>query len=166
MDVAELVAAHHRELYRYAYRLTGSVADAEDLTQQTFMIAQEKGGQVREPEKVRSWLYTVLRSCFWKSRRKKAPLAAGDLELNLDHTAEETPSDDDIDREALQAALMQLADEFREVLAMFYFEECSYKEIAAKLELPMGTVMSRLSRAKSHLKKALTQTEKPTTKDL
>jgi RNA polymerase sigma-70 factor (ECF subfamily) len=164
MDVAQLVAAHHRELFRYAYRLTGSVADAEDLTQQTFMIAQEKGGQVREPEKIRGWLYTVLRSCFWKSRRKKTPLAAGDIELNLDQTVEEAPSDDEIDREALRAALMRLADDFREVLVMFYFEECSYKEIAAKLDLPMGTVMSRLSRAKSHLKKALTQNEQATTK--
>jgi RNA polymerase sigma-70 factor (ECF subfamily) len=56
-------------------------------------------------------------------------------------------------------ALNELADEFRVVLAMFYFEDYSYKEIAQELEIPMGTVMSRLSRAKSHLRQTLLQME-------
>lgn len=63
--------------------------------------------------------------------------------------------DDDIDRERLQLALDELPDEYRLVVAMFYFEELSYKEIASELELPIGTVMSRLSRAKGRLRHRL-----------
>ena len=62
---------------------------------------------------------------------------------------------DDIDREQLQAAINELPDEFKLVLLSFYFEDCSYREIAARFDLPAGTVMSRLSRAKNHLRARL-----------
>lgn len=154
------VAEHHAPLYRYAYRLTGSVPDAEDLTQQTFLIAQQKRDQVRDQDKARAWLFTILRSCFLKSLRKKAPLSAGDLEIEIELAATAPfPRESEVDGERLQAALNSLPDEFRLVLAMFYFEEYSYKEIAERLEVPMGTVMSRLSRAKKHLRKALLDLE-------
>lgn len=153
-DVVGWVAEHHEAVYRYAFRLTGTVPDAEDLTQQTFLIAHRKASQVRNPNKVRGWLFTVLRSCFLKLRRKKVPVPAGALEYDI-HAEDRLPDDSEIDSERLQAALNELADEFRIVLAMFYFEECSYKEIAEKLGIPIGTVMSRLARAKSHLRKRL-----------
>ena len=60
MNVAQLVQEYHGGVYRYAYRLTGSVADAEDLTQQVFLIAQQKLGQLRSPESARSWLFAIL----------------------------------------------------------------------------------------------------------
>ncbi|MEK6233406.1 MAG: RNA polymerase sigma factor, partial [Planctomycetales bacterium] len=63
-DVAQLVSDHHAELYRYAYRLTGSVNDAEDLTQQTFLQAQANLHQLRDRERARSWLFTILRNCY------------------------------------------------------------------------------------------------------
>lgn len=155
LDLPRLIADHHRALYRYAYRLAGSVADAEDLTQQTFLVAQEKLHQVRDAQRVRGWLFTVLRTCYLKSRRKRVPLPAANLELDVNSIPEQTPDEDQIDRQLLQQALNELPDEFKLVLTMFYFEECSYKEIAAKLEVPMGTVMSRLSRAKGHLRQKL-----------
>ena len=73
-QVERLVADHHQELYRYAYRLSGSVPDAEDLTQQVFLIAQEKLCQVRDAGSVRGWLFTVLRNCYLKSRGKRQAL--------------------------------------------------------------------------------------------
>lgn len=157
LDVATLVVAHHAAVYRYACRLCGCPTEAEDLAQQTFLIAQRKLHQIREPERACSWLLAVVRSCFLKSIRKPRPLAAQNIELDVDQIAEETPETDEIDREQLAAALAELPDEFRLVVLMFYFEELPYQEIAAALEIPIGTVMSRLSRAKGHLKKTLTR---------
>lgn len=153
-DVAALARAHHAAVYRYAYRLCGNATDAEDLTQQTFLIAVRKLHQLREAERACSWLLAVVRSCFFKSIRKSRPVPAGGLELEIDEAAD-TPEIDEVDRERLAAALSDLPDEFRLVVLMFYFEELSYQEIAGELEIPIGTVMSRLSRAKGHLKKKL-----------
>jgi RNA polymerase sigma-70 factor (ECF subfamily) len=153
-DLAELACAHHAAVYRYAYRLCGNATEAEDLAQQTFLIAVRKVHQVREAEKACSWLLAVVRSCFLKSLRKSRPVPAGSLELEAADDAP-APEIDEVDRERLAAALSELPPEFRIVVLMFYFEELSYQEIASELEIPIGTVMSRLSRAKSHLRRRL-----------
>jgi len=153
-----LVLAHYQSVYRYAFRLTGSICDAEDLTQQTFLVAQRKLHQLREPEKVDRWLFAVLRSCFLKNRRKIRPVAAAKLELNVDEVPDPgagSGEQDEVDEEQLQRALNELSDDHKIVLLMFYFEDLSYKEIAARLNVRMGTVMSRLSRAKGWLRKCL-----------
>ena len=64
MDIAGLVADHHQAVYTYAYRLAGSVPEAEDLTQQVFLVAQQKLGQLRKAGSARSWLFTILRNHF------------------------------------------------------------------------------------------------------
>lgn len=151
-DIAQLVADHHAVLYRYAYRLSGSAADAEDLVQQAFLTAHRKLDQVRSAANVRSWLFAVLRNAFLKSCRKQGLVNAGDLDLSLDSFPEEIPDPPLVDSHELQAALDELPAEFRVVVLMFYFEQRSYKDIAEELDLPIGTVMSRLSRAKSHLR--------------
>ena len=157
-----MVAEHYVELYRYAYRLTGSAADAEDLVQQAFLQAQRKLSQVREPGKARGWLFAVLRSCHGKACRRKRPVPAADVGLEVDQTAGNMPAADRLETEDLQQALDQLSEEHKTILLLFYFEEQSYKEIAAQLEIPLGTVMSRLSRAKSLLRTALTDGEADT----
>lgn len=157
--VARLIAEHHVAVYRYAFRLAGSTPDAEDLTQQVFLMAQQRLHQLREPEKARGWLYAVLRSVYLKSRRKPVPVPAGNLELDVDTLAEPVVPVEGFDRERLQAAISGLPDEFKIVVLMFYFEDCSYKEIADQLELPLGTVMSRLSRAKGRLRELLSAAE-------
>ncbi len=151
-DVAELARAHHAAVYRYAYRLCGNATEAEDLTQQTFLIAVRKVHQVREAERACSWLLAVVRSCFLKSIRKLRPVAVGGLEEEPEQ-ADLAPEIDQVDRERLTAALADLPGEFRVVVLMFYFEELSYQEIASELGIPIGTVMSRLSRAKGHLRR-------------
>ena len=155
VDVAMLVTEYHQVVYQYAFRLTGSVPDAEDLTQQVFLTAQTKLGQLRKAESARSWLLTILRNGFLKSRSKRRPIPAGNLRLNVDTIPEEVPAGQDIDRERLQQALNQLPERFRLVLVMFYFENRSYRDIAEQLELPIGTVMSRLARAKGYLRSKL-----------
>jgi RNA polymerase sigma-70 factor (ECF subfamily) len=155
VDIADLVSRYHRLLYGYAYRLTGSVADAEDLVQQTFLIAQEKCHQIRRCESARSWLFTVLRNCYLKARRRRVPELAEDIQLPLDQLADAIPEDLWIDRELLQRSINELPDPFKIVLLLFYFEQYSYREIAEELDVPPGTVMSRLSRAKHHLRTKL-----------
>jgi RNA polymerase sigma-70 factor, ECF subfamily len=157
-DIARLVNDHHEALYRYAYRLTGSVADAEDLTQQTFLVAHEKLSQVRQVDCVRGWLFTVLRNGFLKNARRVVPIAAGSLALDLDTVAAQA-TERPLDSEQLQRVLGELADEFKLVVLLFYFEERSYREIAEILQVPLGTVMSRLSRAKAHLRSKLFSTD-------
>ncbi len=159
MDIDRLVAEHHQAVYRYAYRLAGSTADAEDLTQQVFLIAQQKLDQLRQPKDARGWLFAILRNSFLRGRQRLAPVSTATLELDIDSIPAEIPDEDDIDRERLQAAINELPDEFRVVLVMFYFEECSYREIAQSLDMPMGTVMSRLARAKGHLRAKLFEPE-------
>jgi RNA polymerase sigma-70 factor (ECF subfamily) len=159
VEIAALVDEHHATLYRYAFRLTGSALDAEDLTQQTFLAAQVKLAQLRDAKSSRGWLFTILRNCYLKSLRRRWPVTAGSLELDLNGIPDELPHTEEIDRDALQAALDELPPEFKVVLMLFYFEGCSYKEIAQRLRLPTGTVMSRLSRAKGHLRARLLEAE-------
>jgi RNA polymerase sigma-70 factor (ECF subfamily) len=160
--VRDLVLAHYQAVFRYAYRLSGRAPEAEDLTQQTFLLAQRKLHQLREPEKAIRWLFAILRSCYLKSERKRRPVAAANLELNVDTVPDGNSlaaRGEDIDQERLQRAIEELPEPFKVVLLMFYFEELSYKDIAAKLDIQIGTVMSRLSRAKTRLRTYLAARE-------
>jgi RNA polymerase sigma-70 factor (ECF subfamily) len=158
-QIARLVVDHHADVYRYAYRLAGSTADAEDLTQQTFLAAQLKLAQLRSSDTARAWLFTILRNCYLKSRRRRSPLTAASVALDVNEIPADGTAEGPVDRERLQAALDGLPDEYKLVLMMFYFEECSYREIAERLDIPMGTVMSRLSRAKGQLRGRLFEME-------
>ena len=154
--LTDLVHEHHATLFRYAYWLTGSEQDAEDVLQQTFLIAHQKLDQVRDPLATRSWLFTVLRSCFLKSKRRRRPVSFADFDIDVDRVIDPLPLNDDIDEEKLFAAIHALPDAYKLVTLMFYFEDLSYKQIAERLDIPTGTVMSRLSRAKAHLRHTLT----------
>jgi RNA polymerase sigma factor (sigma-70 family) len=164
VELTALVVAHHAAVYRYACRLCGCPTEAEDLTQQTFLIAHEKLHQLREAERACSWLLAVLRSCFLKSIRKPRPLPVQNVDFVVEEVAARAPDVEEVDREQLAAALAELPDEFLLVLLMFYFEELSYQQIAEELEIPIGTVMSRLSRAKGHLRRRLAPAEDDTPK--
>jgi RNA polymerase sigma factor (sigma-70 family) len=152
LSLESLVLAHHAAVFRYASRLTGAATDAEDLTQQTFLIAQQKLHQLREAERAAGWLFAIARTTFLKSLARRFPATCdGDLA--------ETPAPSreilEIDSQELASVLAELPPELRLTLAMFYFEDLSYQEIASELDVPIGTVMSRLSRAKGRLRQRL-----------
>jgi RNA polymerase sigma-70 factor (ECF subfamily) len=152
----ELVPLHYAALFRYAYRLTGSRGDAEDLTQEAFCSAQTKQAQLREPERVKSWLFSILHNAFLLQQRRKrtARFTAWDDWVSQQVTTQAVP-ELPVELEELQAALMEIPDTFRAVLVLYYFEEFSYQEMAEQLKIPLGTVMSRLARAKQFLKARL-----------
>jgi RNA polymerase sigma-70 factor (ECF subfamily) len=157
--LAELIDRHYALVYRYAYRLSGSATEAEDLTQQTFLQAHARFDQLREPSLAKSWLCTIVRNAYLRTRR--VPLRPVPLESAAEPCAA-VPSPDEIDPQELQAALNELPEEFRAPLILFYFEEFTYKEIAAQLDVPIGTVMSRLARGKDHLRRRLSPPENAT----
>ena len=151
--VTELIGQHYELLYRVSFRLTGSVADAEDLTQQTFLTAQQKLEQLRQTESAKSWLLAIMRHHFFRNRSRAAKQSVRLDSLPEPSCSMHAPNGDD--SEELQAALNDLPEEFRFPLVLFYFHELSYQEIATELTVPLGTVMSRLSRGKEHLRRRL-----------
>lgn len=155
VSIHQLISEHSKPLFGYGYRLTGSVADAEDLTQQTFMIAHQKIEHLRCSKSAKSWLFAILRSCWLRSIRRKKPTPASHFEIDLDEMLEQEPDVSSVDEILIQKAMSELPDDYRLVLLMFYFEELSYQQIAEKLDVKIGTVMSRLSRAKDRVKRRL-----------
>ncbi|MDO4557819.1 MAG: sigma-70 family RNA polymerase sigma factor [Planctomycetia bacterium] len=162
-ETAELWVNEHLEpLYRYAYRMCGSASDAEDLVQETFLAAVRYGGKLRSGESatVRSWLYTTLRRKFWRRSRTGAA-AAGVVELLVDdpeiwpEQSSEPVDDYGISSQMLQRGLDAMPPEYRVPLLMFSMQELSYREIADQLGVPIGTVMSRLNRARTLLRRKL-----------
>jgi RNA polymerase sigma-70 factor (ECF subfamily) len=153
-DITVLVGEHYEFLYRFAYRLSGSSQDAEDLAQQTFLAAQRNSGQLREAEKARAWLTAILRNLWRKSIRRPASGKPLPLESVLE-PADDPSEDFPLDAEELQGALNRLPEEYRAAIVLYYLEDMSYRDIAAALEVPIGTVMSRLSRGKAALRKLL-----------
>src|SRR5947208_4725163 len=129
----QLIDAHYEALYRYAYRLTGSEADALDLTQETFEKALARLPQLREPDRAKAWLFRILRNAYLhkvrdQKRHKVIPLdAVGDV---AESAGEETP---EIDPAKLQRALNELDETFRTPIILYYFEEFSYRDIAEQM---------------------------------
>jgi RNA polymerase sigma-70 factor (ECF subfamily) len=153
--VEQLVEEHYTALYRYAYRLTGTQADAEDLTQDTFCQAQLKLPQLRDPSRVKAWLFSILRNAYLRRARAHKHEHALPLEWVGD-VAERLPEQlPEIEPERLQEALGELPEAFRTPIILYYFEDFSYRDIAEQMDLPLGTVMSRLARAKAHLRARL-----------
>ena len=99
-NLEAVVVAHHAAVYRYACRLCGCPTEAEDLTQQTFLIAQRKLHQLREAERAGGWLLAVLRSCFLKSIRKLRPTPSDNMEWAVANETDETPPLEEIERDS------------------------------------------------------------------
>jgi RNA polymerase sigma-70 factor (ECF subfamily) len=152
-DFETLVAAYYELLYRFAVSLTRSEEDACDLVQQTFYKWATKGHQLRDVSKVKSWLFTTLHRAFLESRRTQTRFPHSELtETDPDLPVILPEADRQLD--ALQAveALGQVDEVFRAPVALFYLEDCSYLEIADILEVPIGTVKSRIARGLAQLK--------------
>jgi RNA polymerase sigma-70 factor (ECF subfamily) len=166
VDFENLVAGYYAPLYQFAFSLTREEADACDLVQQTFCIWARKGHQLRDLTKVKTWLFTTLHREFLSTRRKQTRWP----HVELDNAAAELPavapvSVNHLDTGQVLAALAQLDEVFQAPVALFYLQDCSYNEIASILEVPLGTVKSRLTRGLGRLHELLTggdfETPKP-----
>lgn len=146
-------------VYGYAYRLVGNVSVAEDLVQEVYLRAFKSIHNLRRTAAARSWLLTITRNEFSRWCTRKKPATSLETTEEVQELSEEVVVGSDLEqKEWVSVALGKLSDEYRLVIAMYYFEELSYSEIAAQLEIPIGTVMSRLNRAKKHMRDALLQT--------
>lgn len=150
--IEELVVQHAQTVFRYAYRLSGSVADAEDLTQETFLLAAKNIAQLEHPARAQGWLLAITRNAFLRQRRGPHVTLLDDMAATI---VESQLDSDDTDEQLIQIALQSLPEQQRVMILMFYFEDMSYKDIARELGVPIGTVMSRLARAKAALRKKL-----------
>ncbi len=157
----QLVDAQYTPLYRFALSLTKNTSDACDLTQQTFFIWAKKGEQLRDVSKAKSWLFTTLYREFLRGRRRAEHVTAlDDLPVGeSDPAAPEVDVVTGMDAGLVVEALHEVEEVYRAPLTLFYIQDLSYKEIADMLEVPIGTVMSRLSRGKAKLRAALARKE-------
>jgi RNA polymerase sigma-70 factor, ECF subfamily len=151
------VLPHLDGAYRFARWLAGSPADADDLVQEA-MLRAFRGFEGLRGGDVKAWLFTIVRNCHLtgiaqRDRRGLVPLPeAGDPELVCPAPGPESASMRRDEQRSLARLLADLPPEHREVLILREIEELDYREIAAVTEVPIGTVMSRLARARAALK--------------
>jgi RNA polymerase sigma-70 factor, ECF subfamily len=157
-NIQRLVDDHYQSLYRFAYRLTGNAAEAEDLTQETYCKAQANLLQLRDLERAKAWLFKILRNVYLQKARSSKQQHCLSLE-EIGELPERSTQSRDIEPEQVQNALGELPEGFRTPLVLYYFEDFSYRDIAEQMDIPIGTVMSRLARAKAHLRAQLLQSE-------
>lgn len=152
-EFAALVEQYYELLYRFAFGLAGSEADACDLVQETFYIWARKQGQLKDPGRVKSWLYTTLHREFLQGRRRKVRFPEVEFDPALTNLPPVEPSVlERLDGEQAVRLLKRLDPTFQIPLVLFYLEDCPYEDIAMILELPLGTVKSRLSRGMAQLR--------------
>jgi RNA polymerase sigma-70 factor (ECF subfamily) len=160
IDLSEYVDG----LYSYALILSRNRTEAEDLVQETCLRAIRAMGRLRPDSNVKSWLFTILRNIWFNQLRQwrtRPDIVELDLDGNGPDKAADTAKDphatyvSNIEQQQVRAAIQQLPVEFREIIILREYEELSYQEIAAVLECPQGTVMSRLARARSKLRDLL-----------
>jgi len=157
-EFAELVDAHYQALFRFGLSLTRDTDQAADLVQETFCIWAAKGDQLRDRSKAKTWLFTTLHREFLGQRRRAERFPEQELDEKT-AVAVSAPQDDaDRQMDAQRALeLLGLLDEtYRAPVSLFYLQQHSYKEIAEILDIPIGTVMSRLSRGKELLRRQMT----------
>ena len=146
----------YQPLFGFAMRLCGNVTEALDYTQQTFYLLQQHWSSIRDSSRLKSWLFTTLYREYLNRKKKRARHPHVDWEeagpaLPSIEASQATEMDATVVHETLQ----ELEACYRRPLELFYLNDLSYKEIAERLEVPIGTVMSRLSRGKAELRKRL-----------
>lgn len=161
LDFETLARQYYQPLYRFGLSLARNESDASDLVQQTFLIWAKKGDSLRDPSRVKSWLFTTLYREYLRVRRRITPFVSQEPEV-LETELPSVPPEALTSFDASQAvdALQSVDEIYRAPLTLYYLEHLSYKEIADSLSIPIGTVMSRLSRGKSQLKNSLLKKNK------
>jgi RNA polymerase sigma-70 factor (ECF subfamily) len=152
-------------LYNFAHWLTGNREEAEDLVQETYLKALKGFASFRQGTNLRAWMYRILRNAFLTSRTGLSVKMTDPLDFGADAEALAATSDTPesllvarVDQQAVADALERLPAHFREVILLCDLEEMSYQEIAETIGIPIGTVMSRLSRARKSMRESLAAT--------
>lgn len=158
------VADHSAELYRFALRMTGRGEIAEDLTQETFYHAWRSMKSLRDPSRARAWLYQILRYRYshWlrdKGRQVKTTTPSEPIE-NRPGKDDASTLEQMTRSESLQLALDELDDRFKTPFLMVFLEGLSCREAAERLGVPLGTVLSRIHRARQALRASLAKQER------
>jgi RNA polymerase sigma-70 factor, ECF subfamily len=158
LNFESVVTCYYESLYQFAFSLTRTEADACDLTQQTFYVWATKGHQLRDVTKVKTWLFTTLHRSYLESRRRQTRFPHYELsEVPLELPALTPALANDLDSAQVVKALAQVDDIYQAPVALFYLEDCSYKEIAEILNVPIGTVKSRMARGIAQLQGILSE---------
>lgn len=165
IDYEEIVALYHEDLYRFAFSLARNADDAAELTQEAYCRLLSKGDSLRDPRKVKSWLFTIIYRIFLTERRHDERFQHVTLNLAEHELPTITAGTiDKIDAATVWNALLEIEEHHRTPLMLFYLLDLSYREIADMLKVPVGTVMSRLSRGKIALReRVLSDKEKNAT---
>ncbi len=161
-EFKKLAYPHMKLLYNMALKYCGNSYDAEDIAQETYLMAFNKFHQLRDKSKCKPWLLRILRNNFLKNyQKKKAQQRLSESEY-INHLKEtlssgtaETLLIKASGNEVIHKAMDRLPIKYKEVLLLYYMEDMLYKEIATSLHIPIGTVMSRLTRAREGLKALL-----------
>jgi RNA polymerase sigma factor (sigma-70 family) len=162
----EELLPHAKALYNFAYHLTGSDADADDLVQETYMKAYRFIDNYQVGTNAKAWLFKIMKNGFINDYRKKvkAPTTVDYEEIVHQHTKDDDDSSlydlhevlmDGMMGDEVTKAMNQLSDDYRTVIILCDLEEFSYEEIAKIMEVPIGTIRSRLHRARNQLKVVL-----------
>lgn len=154
-----MVDEHGAALYRIAYRMVGDRHDAEDLVQEAFRSAWNSRARFRADLGERAWLATILRRRVvdgWRKRRTRT-ISIDETVFDVGCDGEDPAANEFEDH--IQAALKQLPEQLRETLLLVVVGELTHQEVAEMLSIPIGTVLSRVSRARTRLRKALVEEE-------
>lgn len=157
----EMLLSHLDAAYNLARWLLGNRADAEDVVQDAYVRALASADQFRGGDQ-RAWLLSIVRNGCYSSRRRQRVRQASEFDETVHRSGTDIPSPEEraIDRDTsrrVRLAVERLTPDFREVIVLREFEGLSYKAIAEVVAAPVGTVMSRLSRARAQLQAALAE---------
>jgi RNA polymerase sigma-70 factor (ECF subfamily) len=157
----QIVSRHYESLFRFALSLTRVEADARDLTQHTFYVWATKGGQLRDRSKAKAWLFTTLYRAFLATRAMRNRFTHHALEDVPIHNLPTCAPDfvNVVDSPQVLTALAKVDAVYQGALALFYLEDWSYHEIAQILEVPLGTVKSRIARGIRQLRQVFESLE-------
>jgi RNA polymerase sigma-70 factor (ECF subfamily) len=152
-------------LFRYAMILSQNRSEAEDLVQETYARAIAAIGSLREKSNERAWLFTILRNIWINQlrRRRGSPVISGVNSEEAPTRKDDRASDpheayvSSVEQNHVREAIAELPVHFREIIMLREFEDLSYEEIAQVLKCPVGTVMSRLARARAQLREWLSR---------
>ena len=155
----ELAMPLFANLYNFAHWRTQDRASAEDLVQETYVKALRGFSSFKQGTNFRAWMYKILRNTFLTMKAGlKASVSLDSDDETVEPAVPETPESALLARaeqETIQTALEELPVKFREIILLCDLEEMSYREIGETLGIPMGTVMSRLSRARKAMRELL-----------